>query len=169
MKQIIILIALILATTLAADAQVRGTYGTYQPFGTSTMSIWKYTNGVPVAVAAGKLDTLTNVDTGLVRTSFQSNMGFIFDFAVTKISGTVAGTALLQGSLDNSTWQTLTGATAVCAGCQGASATITNTAGTKHYTWIVPANSTSYPYYQVQAITSGTCTASYTGSASYKY
>ncbi len=120
-------------------------------------------------VASGKLDTLSGVDTGYVQFTLNNKFDLLFDFAVTKISGTVAGTSLLQGSLDNATWFTITGSTTYCASCQGASATVTNTTGTKHYQWSLPAAATAYPYYQIQTITSGTMTASYTGTVTYKY
>jgi len=119
-------------------------------------------------VASGKKDTLTNVDTGFVQFAVNPSYNLLFDYTVTKISGTVAGTALLQGSLDNATWFTITGNTTYCATSQGASATITNTAGTKHYQWFIPTTATNYPFYQIQLITSGTMTATYAATAAYK-
>lgn len=148
----------------------RGNYGTYAPFSYQTGTICAVISNTVTPVATGKLDTLTNADSGYVQFTNNSNYDFLFDLAVTKISGTVGSTAVLQGSLDNATWFTLTGNTTYCATCQGASATITNTAGTKHYQWYIPHSSTNYPYYQIFCgATSGTYTASYTGTLNYKY
>lgn len=168
MKKLIALIALI-TIGLSVNAQVRGTYGTIATWHPAPMAIYSYDTTVYTVVPAGKLDTLTNTDTGAVRYTFMNNLDVVFDFAVTKISGTLAGTALLQGSIDNATWYTITGNTTYCASCIGASATVTNTTGTKHYQWYVPHSATVYPYYQVQVVTTGTCSASYTGSVGYKY
>ena len=179
MKKILIIIA-ILGFIMPTYAQVfntkseptnilnaTGPYG-HQAVNYSTGTICAVVNNTVTPVASGKKDTLSNTDTGYVQFTLQSGYDFLFDFAVTKITGTVAGTSLLQGSIDNATWHTLTGNTTYCADCQGASCTVTNTAGTKHYQWYIPGHVTNYPYYQIQTITSGTCTASYSGTATYK-
>lgn len=169
MKHLVFLVAFI-ATAITAGAQLpRGNYGTLQPTTNAPGRIYAIVSGTVTPVASGVLDTLTNVDTGYVRWTYSNNYNLLFDFTVTKISGTVAGTSLLQGSTDGTNWNTITGATAYCAGCIGASATVTNTAGTKHYQWVVPANSVPYKYWQVQTITSGTMTASYNGTGTYNY
>lgn len=165
MKQLILILAII-ATCFNANAQ-RGTYGTLTPISTANGTIYGYVAGVITYKTA---DTLTNVDTGLVRWTFNNAYNLIFDYTVTKLSGTVGGTALLQGSNDNTTWNTITGNTTYCAGCQGASATVTNTAGTKHYQWNIPYSAgVNYKYWQVQVITSGTMTATYSGNVYYSY
>jgi hypothetical protein len=181
MKKIIVLIVLAVVsigsyaqtfttkTPGKSGSATRGNFGTYQSFGQIPGTICAVTSNTVTPVASGKLDTLTNVDTGYVQFTVPNNLDFTFDFTVTKISGTVAGTALLQGSLDNSTWFTITGNTTYCASCQGASATVTNTTGTKHYQWYVPHSATNYPFYQVQVISSGTMTASYNGTLNTKY
>jgi hypothetical protein len=188
MKNIRIIIALIMLFTCAipviGDGQVfntrtaptpnpgppRGNYGTVQSYTAQTGVICAVKSNTVTPVASGKLDTLSNTDTGYVQFTFPNRYDILFDFAVTKISGTVGATALLQGSLDNATWNTITGSTTYLAGGQGASATVTNTAGTKHYQWSLPMNSgVTYPFYQVQVISTGTMTATYSGSAVYKY
>lgn len=61
------------------------------------------------------LDTLTNAATEYLTLSTQISSNFnIVEFAltVTKISGTVGGTATLQGSLDGTLWYTQPGVTA---------------------------------------------------------
>ena len=166
MKRIIFLLAFIALGITSSFGQARGTYGTIQPYNSLTGTLYGIHSGTVTAVST---DTLTDVDTGYVRVTFANNYDMVFDFVVTKLSGTVGGTALLQGTIDGVNWHTITGATDFCAGCQGASATITNTAGSKHYQWIVPVNALPYPTYQVQIISSGTMTATYSMSAGYKY
>lgn len=157
-------------TPPSTTTAVRGQYGTYQSYGNQSGQICSVYLGTVTPVASGKLDTLTNVDTGYVQFNILNNLGLDFDYTVTKISGTVAGTALLQGSYDNQNWITITGNTTYAAGYSGASATITNTAGTKHYHWSVPQDvAPPFPYWQVQAITSGTMTASYNCTVKSKY
>lgn len=168
MKYIITFLAFIAIST-TAFSQSRGTYGTIQAITPAVGSLYKYSAGVITAVPTGKLDTLSNTDTGLVRWTFNNLYSMTFDYYVTKISGTVGGTALLQGSTDNTNWHTITGNTTYCAGCIGASATVTNTAGSTHYQWYVPAEATTYKYWQVQTITTGTMTASYNGTVQYGY
>lgn len=166
MKHLVFLLAFI-ATAVTAGAQLpRGNYGTMQPITRSTGTIYKYTAGTPTVAST---DTLTDVDTGLVRWTFSNGYNLLFDYTVTKLTGTVAGTALLQGSQDGTNWFTITGNTTYCAGCTGASATVTNTAGSKKYEWYVPVNATNFKYWQVQTITSGTMTATYSGNAYYSY
>lgn len=179
MKQLIAILAL-LAIGITSNGQVFTTKATpvnaVQPtsyYGNQSTNYYTGTICAVVAntvtpVSSGKKDTLTNVDTGFVQFVVNPSYNLLFDYTVTKISGTVAGTALLQGSLDNATWFTITGNTTYCAGCQGASATVTNTAGTKHYQWFIPNTATNYPYYQIQVITSGTMTATYAATAVYK-
>ncbi len=140
-------------------------YG-HQPYNYLTGTICAIVTGTVTPVATGKRDTLTNTDTGYVQFSMGGGYDLLFDFAVTKISGTVAGTSLLQGSIDNATWHTLTGNTTYCAGCQGASATVTDASA--HYQWYIPNNGTNYPYYQIRTITSGTMTATYSSTLGYK-
>lgn len=157
-----------------AVTATRGAMGTYQSFNYQSGQICAVISNTVTPVASGKLDTLTNADSGYVQfyncNIVNNNLDMMFDFAVTKISGTVASTAVLQGSLDNQTWNTITGNTTYCAGCVGASATITNTAGTKHYQWYLPHSATNYPFYQIfTGATSGTYTASYTGTVNTKY
>jgi hypothetical protein len=183
MKKIkIVLIALLGLIALSSQAQVfnakpstaaqigtpGGPFGTIQQWATINGAICAVITNTVTPVATGKLDTLTNVDTGYVQWTVNNRWDMLFDFYVTKISGTVAGTSLLQGSIDNATWNTLTGNTTALAGGQGASCTVTNTTGTKHYQWFLPAGSVIYPYYQIQTITSGTMTASYGGTVGYK-
>lgn len=184
MKRILFLVAMVAAMNTGAQvfngkAEPQNTQNATSFYGKTpinyvTGNICAVVLNTVTPVASGKLDTLGllnpgTADTGYLQFTLNNKFDLLFDFYVTKISGTVAATSLLQGSLDNATWFTLTGNTTYCATCQGASATITNTAGTKHYQWFLPGNATNYPYYQVQTITTGTMTATYGGTGSYKY
>jgi len=166
MKKIISLIAFI-AIGFCASAQTgRGIYGTIQPFTFHGVSTYSVVAGVykPITV----VDTF-GVDTTAGQWTFNNNYDVVVDMAITKISGTVAGTATLQGSMDNATWYAITGNTTYCAACIGASATMTNTAGTKHYQWYVPHSATGYLYYQLLAVPTGTMSATFNPTVSYRY
>ena len=159
MKKLIVFLALI-SLGLSASAQ-RGIYGTIQPFKSFAGTLYN-SRGV-----AKTIDTLANVDTGYARWSMSNDYNYTFDLLITKINGTVAGTSVLQGSLDGTNWDILTGNTTYCSACKGASATVTD--GTAHYHWALPLGVTNYQYYQIRTITSGTCTATYTATANIKY
>lgn len=184
MKNIVLILLCLCATSFIGGAQTfnsknapnavsgptRGVYGNMQSYTSQTGVICAIRSNTVTPLASGVLDTLTNVDTGYVQFVFPSQLGFLYDFAVTKITGTVAGQAFLYGSIDNATWHIIRGDTTRCVDCVGYAATVTNTAGTKHYQWVVPANTAPvYPFYQVGWTTAGTMTASYSGTAKYKY
>lgn len=167
MKKIVSIMALVAVTCAASAQSGRGIYGTVTPWKYQSGTIYNQVAGVPTPITAGKLDTLINSDTGYVYITFSNQYDFLFDFGLKPISGTTAGFGYLQGSADNTTWHTIKGDTSKCSDCVGAFATLGNTA--KTFEWNLPVHSVCYPYYRVQAITTGTCTASYTGSTGYKY
>lgn len=180
MKKIIFLIAFI-AISATSIGQVfpispvpqhtafsRGTYGTIQPYGYLAGNICSIITNTVTPVAVGSFDTLKNVDTGFVQFALNNSYDLLFDLQYNNLTGTAGGTAILQGSIDNASWHTLTGNTTYCSGCAGASGTVSGT-GTTHYQWYLPQDATSYPYYQIRTIQSGTCTATYTGTVGYKY
>ncbi len=150
-----------------ATTVTRGYYGTYQSSGIKAGTICAVHSNTVTPLAASVLDTLTNTDTGYVQFQNFNNCDRLFDFSVTKISGTVGGTALLQGSLDNVHWLTITGNTTYYAGAKGASATIADASA--HYFWYVPQDQAVTPYYQIQYISTGTMTATYTSSVNTVY
>lgn len=184
MKKILLIIA-ILGFILPASAQTfngksapansiggQNAVG-HQGFNYLTGNICGIVSGTVTPIATGKLDTLNKgggtIDTGYVQFTVNGCYNTLFDLAAKKISGTAGGTAILQGSTDNSTWYTLTGVTTYCASCSGASATVTNTAGTTHYQWFLPKDATNYPFYQIRYITTDTSGKStYTATAGYK-
>lgn len=156
-------------------AGTRGTYGNYQAFNYATGTNCTIVTGTVTPVS--RPDTLKSpvvvttgygTDSGYSQVQMNSRLATMFDFSVTRLTGTLAGAAVLQGSIDNATWYTLTGNTATCASCIGASATLSGT-GTTHYTWMLAPDDQTFPYYQVRAITSGTCTATFALKAGYKY
>jgi len=99
---------------------------------------------------------VTNTEVGIlsVRNGGAASSCAII-YTVTKVSGTVGGTVLLQGSFDNSTWVTVNSPytqTAITA------PTIANASGS--YVYWLPAN--PFPYYRITHTGTGTmvCTAS---------
>lgn len=99
------------------------------------------------------LDTISSAGTEYLTLSSQISSSYktaTFSLTVTKISGTVAGTATLQGSLDGTLWYTEPGTSAY---------TITD--GTQ-----TTAFKVAYPYgsrYQRVAVTNATGSFSYKG------
>jgi hypothetical protein len=166
MKKIIAILAFI-AIGLGADAQTgRGIYGTIQPFTAQPVSTYSVVAGIYIPVPA--VDTYS-VDTTAAQWTFNNNYDMLVDLGITKISGTVAGSAVLQGSIDGVTWYAITGNTTYCAACIGASATITNTAGTKHYQWYVPHSSVGFNKFQLLGVPTGTMSATFAATVKYKY
>jgi hypothetical protein len=156
----------------------RGNYGTYSAIGYTTGQICTIASGTVTPMPSSRAaDTLKSpvvnatgygTDTGYVQFSYSSKTDKLYDLKVTVISGTLAGTAVLQGSTDGVNWYTLTGITTYCSGCVGASASLSG-AGTSDYQWSFIAGSDIYPYHQIRAITSGTCTATFTASQGTAY
>lgn len=158
-------------TTGSIGSVTRGTYGTYASIG--------YINPVTIAtIVSGTVtpttrpDTLKSpvvvttgygTDTGYIQFSCSSVMNKTFELQMTVLTGTLAGAAVLLGSKDGQIWNAITGNTTYCAGCIGASASLSG-AGTTAYQWYVPATAENYPYHQIRVITSGTCTATFTGT-----
>lgn len=157
----------------------RGNYGTIQAFTYMPGQICTIVTGtvtpMPSTRAADTLQIPTvnitgyGTDSGYAQFYFPNNLDKILHLGVTKISGTLAGTVVFQGSLDNATWHTLTGNTTYCTDCIGASATITNTAGTKYYDLYLPHSAINYPFLQAFVLLSGTCTATFTCIGGYQY
>lgn len=89
-------------------------------------------------------DTLTNADTSyLVASRFSSAYDVVtFQVNIEKVSGTVAGNATIQGSLDNVNF----------VKASDSVATLTN--GDNVLIWSI--GQAKYPFYRVQVTTSGT-------------
>lgn len=98
----------------------------------------------------------------------------VIDLFMTTQSGTLAGTGVMYGSNASNmplptskTWQALTGVTTYCSGCTGASATLTG-AATTQYTWHMPEGGSDYQFYQIRAIVTPTCSATFSTRVTYK-
>jgi len=193
MKKIIVTILALLAMGISTNAQTfpaqtltknssatRGGInagGTYLSIGYATGQNYTIVTGTVTPASASHPDTLFvpttgisgyGTDTGYVFYSFSSNVNKTYDLQVNSVSGTLAGTAILQGSTDGQGWHTLTGNTTYCTGCAGASATLTGS-GTTHYQWYMPKDADNYQYHQIRAILSGTCTATFSGTQIVSY
>lgn len=107
------------------------------------------------------LDTVTNTETVNMTIGTTGKLKFdgagSFILTVTKISGTVGGTATLQGSHDGTQWAGI--ATAY---------TITDATQTKSFDF----DRSKYSYYRIQVVGTGTMSASvkgtYLGKAAYQ-
>lgn len=169
MKKILILVALTLSFVNSEAQSAFGGYG-HQP------TLYRQTttkNGAGTVKLAG-LDTLTATDTGYVQFNMPNDYSMTIELFVTSLTGTLAGTSVLQGSsastmptVTSTNWDILTGNTTYCAGCKGASATLTGS-GTTRYKWEIPKGQVGDQQYQVRSIVTGTCTATYTLLVSYK-
>lgn len=156
--------ALFCGLTMTASAQ-KGKY-TNNPQNTiQPVTTWTFTYENPAGTTI-TLDTLTDADTGyVVYTGLRNTYNVSANVTIAQITGTVAGTAVLQGSddADFTTPYNITGTATQCAGCVGASQTLTT--GTNTYKWIVP--STPFRYHRIRVITTGTSTATYTSALNY--
>lgn len=114
------------------------------------------------------LDTLVNTDTGFLYVTLNGTYDMQYKMNITKITGTVAGSAILFGSNDLSTWfaleSVITG-TGITAG-QFQEDTVTVANATASY-WLNLPHSL-FKYYRIRIISSGTSTYSYTGTVYYR-
>ena len=154
-----------------------GQYG-HNAFLSRQTSYYKH---YPYVQTLASVDTLTNTDSSFAQWNMPNDYTMQVDVWVTRISGTVAGAAYLQGlslpatsqsvtstpSPADAAWRSLTGNTTYCSGCVGASATITGS-GTTHYTFIIPKGMIGFNNYQLLLASSGTCTFTYYATLGYK-
>lgn len=126
-----------------------------------------------IVVLAG-FDTLTAPDSGYVQFSMPNKYSKVVTLSVKSLTGTLAGTAVVQGSPytqvpipTSLSWLAMTGNTTYFAGGKGASATLSGS-GTTTYEWHFPYDSDDEQNYQVRVILTGTCTATYTATVGYK-
>ena len=91
-------------------------------------------------------DTITNSGTGYVGRAFSgAATAFGFQAAITKVSGTVAGTIVLSGSIDGTNYHTIS------------SQNLTDTAGTKYYIFTLDGNTAPYTHYRLTGSGGTTC------------
>lgn len=145
MKLKSILLGLALAVTLSSFAQVSVYQPMYNPANTYTLALLNSTSVTR--------DTVTNAGTGYVNSKRINGTGEVTIQAnVTYVSGTVAGSLTLWGSLDGNYYSvipTTETQTSVTVG------TLTSQAGTKAWTWRLVGS--DYLYYRV--VQSGGTTA----------
>lgn len=109
-------------------------------------------------VMSPALDTITNTDTAnLILRIPGSNNVLTFQLDVTKMTGTTAGTATVQGSL--------TGVASSYKDIEG-SDTLTITNATTSYYWELPRS--NYLYYKVKVLSTGTHTSQVKALALYR-
>lgn len=106
----------------------------------------------------GKVYTLTNdtiTNTGTVYSDVVTSTGaansIVFQVVTTQLSGTSAGTVILQGSVDGTSYVTLNEKTGLIAGFPNDTLTISNGA-----IWNVAVQNPAWKYYKVKAVGSGT-------------
>ena len=144
-----------------------------------------YTTGTPQTIVFGTVtpcsathpDTLVSpavsyggyaTDSGYSWWSNYSGTDRTYELSITALTGTLAGSATLQGSTDGQHWYTLTGNTTYCGSCKGASATLSGS-GTTVYKWYFPKGAMNDQFTQVAVILSGTCTATYSSKLTSSY
>jgi hypothetical protein len=122
-----------------------------------TMAAGSMAQGTKKALTVSSADdTLVDAQTGYLTTTLNGSYGVVsFQLKVTKVSGTVAGTATLEGSHDGVTY----------ASIHGTSYTITNVASQSAIWTIVPSN---VPYYRLKLVMSGTQSSIPTGTVVYR-
>lgn len=113
----------------------------------------------------GTSDSVTNTGSAYLKAQVSGVGTITVACAITKISGTGAGTAVLQGSLNGTNWQTISLASGLvqAAGSTGVANdtfTLTNVT-TQSCSWFLAHN--QYSYYRVYIVGSGTELLSLTG------
>lgn len=107
-----------------------------------------------LSVWGATTDSVTNTETTVMSKQIPGTGVVTVQLNITKISGTAAGAAILQGSLDGSKWVTLHYATGgATTGVQNDSFTLTNVTD-QSVTWVI--NPSAYVYYRVSVTGSGT-------------
>ena len=109
-------------------------------------------------------DTTVNADTAHVTMVQNVSIGYdnVFKLTITKLTGTVAGYALLQG-YDGNNWFTLASSTGAEIAGQYTEDTATLTNATASYYWKVSKDQATYSKYRFSVRTSGTSTTKPTG------
>lgn len=173
MKKIIGLFgALILLVSVSAHAQ-RGIYGTIQPY---NVLYGTYYNNSLVQRAA---DTLKGVDTVYAYFQFSAPYRLNFTLQTVQTDDSLSGTAVLQAWAGPATgwvtrtgyWESITGQTALCTSCVGASKTYTLQTGTSRSTWDVGSTGpNSFNLWRLRIVgTRATDTTAVTAWATYSY
>jgi hypothetical protein len=122
-----------------------------------TMAVGSMAQGTKKALTVlAADDTLVNVQTGYLTTTLSGSYAVVsFQLVFTRVSGTAAGTATLEGSHDGTNYSTI----------HATSVTLTNVASQSAIWTIAPSN---VPYYRIKIVTSGTQVSIPTGTVVYR-
>lgn len=171
MKKIVLFI--LIAFGLNASAQTRGVYGSLQPYTIQSASLY---NNLLVAKAA---DTLKGVDTVYAYFSFATPLRLQFNLQTVQKADSFSGTAILQTWAGSNSgwvtrtgyWESVTGQTALCTTCVGASKTFTIATGANRATWDVGNSQPStFGNWRIRVVGSrSTDTTAITATAQYSY
>lgn len=169
MKHLIIFLAFI-ALGITATAQVRGTYGTIQQYTPMVGVLYNQ------ALTQKTADTLKGVDTIYAYFNFATPEYLQFRLQAVQKADSFSGTAILQAWAGDNTgwvtrtgyWESITGITALCTTCVGASKTFTIATGTNRATWDV--GKTTISNWRIRVVGSrSTDTTAITALAWYSY
>lgn len=174
MKQVKFILALIAIFVSASTfAQIRGVYGSIQPY--TIMSGTLYNNSL---VAVSK-DTLKGVDTAYIYFAYSTPLRLQFSAQAVPVSDTFSGNAVLQTWAGSNSgwvtrtgrWESVTGQTALCTTCVGASKTWSALATTGVSTWDVGNSQPStFANWRIRIIgTVAADTAAVSGWSQYSY
>jgi len=105
------------------------------------------------------LDTITNTETSYITVAnFTGDLPFAVQLLATNLSGTTAGTAVLEGSIDGTSYVPILDETNVMKAYPNDTMTIVTTAVT---TWLVLDN--KWTHYRINVSSTGTHTTKLTG------
>lgn len=171
MKKLLIIAALFISAT-SFGQNVVGGYGHQPTLVRASTSLSP--SGVVRSQATYTMTATAASDTVYTQWINANSYYQVADLFMTTQSGTLAGTGVMYGSNASNmpsptskTWQALTGLTTYCSGCVGASTTLMG-AATTQYTWHMPEGGSDYQYYQIRAIVTPTCTATFSTRVTYK-
>ena len=163
MKKILIIAALIATSVSATIAQTNNV--NIMQSGFQPVSLKAYTANWTLKSTP---DTLSAADTSYLFFASNNTWDYQIRFVSTKVSGYVRYNAVLQGTPDTTgtkagtaTWYTITGETAQCSGCAGASYSVTNASGAT--TWVLPNNRMNF--YRIRVINDTSAVGTSTTSA----
>lgn len=151
------------ATTICSDAAAQAPTKNKR-----LTAVTRRTGSVTTASVPKATDSLVNVDTGTIGHVVNYAYDLSFNYTVTRLSGTLAGSVTLYGTNDsvNGPWRLVKADTAQCPACTVTTGTYSN-AATNTFTFRVPRS--PFTYYRLQGVTSGTVIATHALVTDYKY
>jgi hypothetical protein len=156
MKKILFLVALVAGVNVYA-----------QPITPSITEMQSFAMTITNAAGTAGRDTTVagGADTTFLKFTMNGATDFIASATFTKISGTVGGSALFQGSVNNSTWYTLKSDESQLISGQFTEDTATLANATTTYVWNYPNH--EFKYYRIRFITTDGAAAP-TGTVYYR-